>query len=161
MDLSILWYVLSAILVLVGLAGTIYPALPGLGILAAGLMLAAWNGDFVHVGSWPLTIIIILAVLGMLIESAASLLGAKKSGASREALWGAFIGGIVGMFLGLIGAIIGPVIGAVAGEMMARKNLPQAGKVGVATFIGFLLGTVVKIASAFAMLAVFALALMF
>ena len=84
-----------------------------------------------------------------------------KSGASRQALIGAFIGGLVGMFLGLVGAIIGPIVGAVIGELQARRSLQQAGKVGIATFIGFLAGTVIKIACAFAMLAVFVAALVF
>lgn len=159
MDWHVLWYVLSGLLILIGLAGTIYPALPGLGILAAGILLAAWAGDFAYVSFWPLLTICIVGAAGMIIESVAGLLGAKKSGASREALWGSFIGGLVGMFLGLIGAIIGPIIGAIAGELKARRDLPQAGKVGVATFIGFLAGTVAKIACAFAMLAVFAAAL--
>lgn len=161
MDLSLLWYALSALLMIIGLAGTIYPALPGLGLLAGGMLLAAWTGDFTHIGLWPLLTITILAVIGMVIESLAGLLGAKKTGASREALIGSFIGGVLGMFLGLIGAIAGPIIGAVAGELKARRNLPQAGRVGVGTFVGFLAGTVAKIASAFAMLAVFAFALIF
>ena len=161
MDLSLLWYLLSILLVLVGLAGTIYPALPGLGLLAAGFLLAAWNGNFVHVGFWPLTTIVLLAVAGMVIESVASLLGAQKSGASREALIGALLGGLIGLFFGLFGAIAGPVLGAVVGELIARRNLPQASRVGAATFLGFLAGTVAKIACAFAMLGVFILALLF
>ena len=57
--------------------------------------------------------------------------------------------------------IAASVVGAVIGELQARRSLQQAGKVGVATFIGFLAGTVIKIACAFAMLAVFATALLF
>ena len=47
------------------------------------------------------------------------------------------------------------------GELIARRNLPQASRVGAATFLGFLAGTVAKIACAFAMLGVFILALLF
>lgn len=160
MDLSLLWYLLSFLLILLGIAGTIYPSLPGLGLLAAGFLLAAWNGNFVHVGMWPLTAIVLIAVSGMIIESIAGFLGAKKSGASREALIGSLLGGLIGLFLGLFGAIAGPIVGAIIGELIARRNLPQAGRVGVATFLGFLAGTVAKVACAFAMLAVFVLALL-
>ncbi|WP_174875482.1 DUF456 domain-containing protein [Vogesella oryzae] len=161
MDWSWLGYALAVILMLAGLAGTLYPALPGLLLLGGGMLLAAWLGDFSHVGMWPLIVIGMLVVLGMVVENLAGLLGARKSGASRQALIGAFIGGVVGMFLGLFGAIIGPIVGAVIGELQARRSLPQAGKVGLATLAGFIAGTAVKIACAFAMLAVFAGALLF
>jgi len=160
-DWSWAGYALAIIMMLAGLAGTIYPALPGLALLGGGMLLAAWLGDFASVGSTALIIIGVLAVLGMIMENLAGFLGAQKSGASRQALIGAFIGGLVGMFLGLVGAIIGPIVGAVIGELKARHSLQQAGKVGIATFIGFLAGTVIKIACAFAMLAVFLGALVF
>jgi uncharacterized protein YqgC (DUF456 family) len=160
-DWSWAGYALAIIMMLAGLAGTIYPALPGLALLGGGMLLAAWLGDFASVGSTALIIIGVLAVLGMVMENLAGFLGAQKSGASRQALIGALIGGLVGMFLGLVGAIIGPIVGAVIGELRARKSMQQAGKVGLATFIGFLAGTVIKIACAFAMLAVFLGALVF
>ncbi len=161
MEWSWLGYALAVILMLAGLAGTIYPALPGLLLLAGGMLLAAWLGDFALVGMWPLIVIAVLALLGMEVENLAGFFGAQKSGASKQALIGAFAGGLAGMFLGLIGAIVGPIIGAMLGEWQARRSLPQAGKGGIATFIGFLAGTAVKIACAFAMLAVFGAALIF
>ena len=85
----------------------------------------------------------------------------QASGASSQALWGAFIGGIVGMFFGLAGVLLGPLVGAVIGEFIARKDAFQAGKVGIGTFIGFIVGAVAKVACAFAMLATAALALLF
>ncbi|SCK06435.1 DUF456 domain-containing protein [Vogesella sp. LIG4] len=156
-----LGYTLAVLLMLGGTIATLYPTLPGLLLLGSGMLLAAWLDNFAHVGMWPLIAIGMLALLGMLMESLAGLLGAHKSGASRQALLGAGIGGLVGMFLGLFGAIVGPIIGAMLGELRARRSLPQAGKVGVATFLGFLAGTAVKIACAFAMLAVFGGALIF
>lgn len=155
MDWTLAGYLLATLLMLIGLAGTLYPALPGLLLLASGMGLAAWLGNFATIGTGALTAIVLLAVAGMIIENLAGFLGAQRSGASKQALLGAFIGGLLGMFLGLVGAIIGPIIGAVIGELQARRSLQQAGKVGVATFIGFLAGTVIKIVCAFAMLAIF------
>ncbi|MCD4484473.1 DUF456 family protein, partial [Chromobacterium vaccinii] len=71
----------------------------------------------------------------------------------------AFIGSLVGMFFGIAGVILGPLVGAIVGEFIARKDAFQAGKVGVGTFIGFIVGAVAKVACAFAMLATAALAL--
>ena len=52
--MSSLYYVIAVLLVLVGIAGTILPALPGLPLVFAGMLLAAWAGDFEKIGSAPL-----------------------------------------------------------------------------------------------------------
>lgn len=153
---DILIIVSGLALTAIGLAGTILPALPGLPVLFGGLVLLAWVGDFQHVGAFSLTLIGVLAVFGMSLDFVAGLLGAKRSGASNQALWGAFIGGLVGIPFGVIGLVAGPFFGAVIGELLARRDSLQAGKVGIATLLGLLVGTAAKIASAFAMLGVFA-----
>ena len=73
-------------------------------------------------------------------------------------MWGALIGSIVGIAGGLPGLLLGPFFGAAAGELMARQDALQAGKVGLAALLGFILGSVAKVAAALAMLGVFALA---
>jgi len=152
---DILIIVSGLALTVIGLAGTILPALPGLPVLFGGLFLLAWVGDFQHVGAFSLTLMGVLAVFGMSLDFVAGLLGAKRSGASNQALWGAFIGGLAGIPFGLIGLAAGPFFGAVIGELLARRDSLQAGKVGIATLLGLLVGTAAKIASAFAMLGVF------
>ncbi|MEO9386690.1 DUF456 domain-containing protein [Chromobacterium phragmitis] len=159
--MEILGYLAAALMVLAGLAGTILPAIPGLPLLFGGFLLASWLDGFQHLGAISLAILAVLAALGLLIDFVAGLLGAKATGASRQALWGAFIGSLAGMFLGIAGVILGPLIGAVIGEFIARKDAFQAGKVGVGTFIGFIVGAVAKVACAFAMLATAALAVVF
>ena len=90
--------------------------------------------------------------------SFAGSLGAKRAGASREAVIGAALGTLVGIFFGFVGIVFGPFAGAVVGEYMARRNLAQAGRAGVATWLGFLLGIGVKLVLAFAMVGIFILA---
>ncbi|MBN3005151.1 uncharacterized protein YqgC (DUF456 family) [Chromobacterium alkanivorans] len=159
--MEIAGYVLAALLIVAGLAGTMLPIIPGLPLMFGGLLLAAWLDNFNHLGAISLIIMALLTALGLVIDFFAGLLGAKASGASSQALWGAFIGGIVGMFFGLAGVLLGPLVGAVIGEFIARKDAFQAGKVGIGTFIGFIVGAVAKVACAFAMLATAALALLF
>src|SRR5947207_15478562 len=103
--------ILATILVVLGLAGTVLPVLPGVLLVFAGLFLAAWAGDFARVGAVGLSIIGALAVLSLVADFAASLLGAKRVGASPLALAGAAVGGIVGIFFGLPGILLGPFIG--------------------------------------------------
>ena len=146
----------AAILVVVGLAGTVLPLLPGILLVFAGLFLAAWAHDFTRVGPWGLGLIGLLAALAFLMDFLASVLGAKRAGASPQALVGATIGAIVGILFGIPGLILGPFFGAVAGEYIARRKLGQAGKVGLGTWLGLLFGAVAKIVIAFLMIATFA-----
>ena len=157
-------YALAALLVLVGLAGTVLPALPGIPLVFAGMLLAAWVGDFQIVGGWTLGVLAVMALASMAIDVAATALGAKRVGASGKAVAGAAIGTLAGVFLGLPGLILGPFAGAVAGEMLHRRgtasdDLGEAAKIGFGTWVGLLVGTAMKLAVAFAMIGIFAVAL--
>src|SRR5688572_2174674 len=101
MDMTTLLYLLAALLILLGLAGTILPALPGMPILFGGMLLAAWVGDFERVGGWTLAVLGVLAALALALDVIAGLLGAKRVGASGLALLGAALGTVVGLFFGL------------------------------------------------------------
>ena len=143
---------LALILLVVGLLGTILPAIPGLPLMFAGAWLLAYSGDYQIIGPPTLVVLGILALIGSAMDYVAGLLGAKFTGASKQALWGAFIGGIVGVFFNLPGLILGPLVGAAVGEFWARRNLLSAGKVGIGTFIGFIIGVVAKVGCALAIL---------
>jgi uncharacterized protein len=147
---------LAAVLVLVGVLGTVLPVLPGTLLVFGGLFLAAWAQDFTRVGWVGLTVIGTLAALAFAADFVASLLGAKRVGASPKALVGAAIGGLIGIFMGLPGILLGPFIGAIAGELMARGGWRQATKVGVGTALGLLVAAVAKLVIAFLMIGTFA-----
>ena len=149
------YFVVAGILVVLGLAGTILPVLPGILLVFGGLFLAAWADGFQHVGAVALSIIGVLGLLSFGADFVASLLGAKRVGASPLALVGAAVGGIVGIFLGIPGIILGPFIGAVAGEYLARGRLAQAGKVGLGTWLGLIIAAVAKVVIAFLMIGTF------
>ena len=154
MDPTIL-YLLAGLLVVVGLLGTVLPVLPGIALVFAGLLLAAWADGFDRVGAVGLVIIGGLGALGLIADFLASILGAKRVGASPQALIGATAGGLIGIFFGLVGMIVGPFVGAVAGELLARRELLRAGRVGVGTWIGLVVAAVLKVVIAFLMIAIF------
>ncbi len=156
--LPTIYFILAAILILIGLAGTIVPALPGVPLVFGGMWLAAWAGHYQHIGTWTLLVLFLLAVLAVLVDFVAGLLGAKRVGASVLALWGAAIGTIVGLFFGLPGLLLGPFIGAVAGELIHGRQVHRATTVGIGTWLGLLFGTLAKLALCFTMLGIFALA---
>lgn len=159
MQLDVLWWVLSALLIVAGIAGTVLPALPGPLFVLAGVVLAAWIDNFSHVGMAAVAIVAVLAVMGWILDYAAGMLGAQKAGASRQALIGAAIGTVVGLFMGFIGVLFMPLVGAAVGEYLARRDQKHALKVGVATWLGILAGLAAKVVIVFMMVGVFLTAL--
>jgi uncharacterized protein YqgC (DUF456 family) len=154
MDPSV-YFVLAALLVAVGIAGTVLPAIPGAVLVFAGLFLAAQAEGFRHVGGWGLGVIGALGLMAFGADFVASLLGAKRVGASPRALAGAALGGIAGIFLGLPGMLLGPFVGAFLGELWARGGIRQAGKVGFGTWLGLLLAAIAKLVLVFLMIGTF------
>lgn len=154
------FYVLAGIMMLVGIVGTVLPALPGLPLVFAGMLLAAWAGDFEHVGGWTLAILALLTLLSLGIDFLATLMGAKRVGASKPALVGAVIGTFAGLAFGLVGVFVGPFIGALVGELLwlrgvGGQELGRATKVGLGTWLGIVVGTILKLGLAFVMVGVF------
>lgn len=155
----VLWF-LSAALVAAGLAGTVLPALPGTALVLGGLLLGAWIDDFTRVGWGSLGIITALAVMAWVLDYAAGLLGARRAGASPQALVGAALGTVVGLFMGLVGVLFMPLVGAALGEYLARRDQRQALQVGVSTWVGIMVGLIAKVVLAFMMIGIFVVALL-
>ena len=140
-----------------GLAGTVLPLLPGTVLVWGGIVLGAWIDDFTRVGTSTLALITVLAVLAWGLDYVAGLMGAKKVGASRQALLGAAVGTVLGLFMGLVGVLFMPLLGAAAGEYLAQKNQARAVKVGAATWL-IMIGLIAKVVLAFVMVGIFAAA---
>lgn len=153
------WQIIVAVLlIVVGIAGTVLPMLPGVPLVFAGLLLAAWHGGFDQVGIVTMVIIGAIAAMAWAVDFFASVITAKKAGASKYALWGAAIGALVGIAGGVAGLIIGPAIGAIIGELITHKDTTKATTVGIAAGLGFVLALAIKIVLVLTMLAVFAYA---
>ena len=150
-----LWSVLAVVLVVVGLAGIILPALPGTVLIFAGLWLAAWNDGFSRVGVATIVLLGVLTAATYLVDFVMMAIGMKHFGATRRAMAGAALGMVAGLFLGLPGMIIGPFAGAVLGELTSHRDMARAGRVGVGAWIGFMLGIGAKVGLAFAMIGTF------
>lgn len=153
---SIDWFALACwlsafVLIALGFAGTIVPAIPGLPMIAGGAWLIGWADNYDKVGWKTILFLAVLAVIGVIVDSVAQTAGAQKAGASKAGIIGSLVGTVLGMFMGLFGLLFMPLIGAAIGEFWARRDLIHAGRVGVATWIGMIVGTAVKVALAFAM----------
>ena len=157
--MTLLLWVLAGALVAVGFVGILLPAVPGTALIFAGLLLAAWADGFARVGVGTLLLVGLLGALSYGVDFVAAALGAQRAGASRWAMVGAALGTLLGLPFGLPGLIAGPLVGAVIGEFLVHRDVSRAGRAGVAAWIGFAIGATVKIALAFAMVAVFMAAL--
>ncbi|HXS04649.1 MAG TPA: DUF456 domain-containing protein [Rhodanobacter sp.] len=159
MDIAL--YVLAALLMLGGLAGSVLPVLPGIPMVFGGVWLAAAVDGYRHLGLWWLLVIGAIGAVGVIVDFVAGTLGAKRVGASPRALWGAAIGTLVGLFFGIPGLLFGPFIGAVLGELASGTSVLRSAHVGVGTWLGLLFGTLLKLALSFLMVGLFGVAMLF
>jgi len=160
METNLILYAVAAVLILVGLAGTILPALPGLPVMFAGMLLAAWADKFTQISGWTIAALALLTLISIAVDIAATAIGARRVGASKLAMLGAALGTLFGgIAFNIPGLILGPFIGAMAGELIHGREWLHASRIGFGTWVGLAIGTALKLALAFAMLGVFVFAL--
>ncbi|MCL6560368.1 MAG: DUF456 family protein [Firmicutes bacterium] len=145
--MSIAGMIIAVVFFTAGVLGTVLPALPGAPLIWLGMLI---YGFFVKFNNLPWTFFLgqgLAVALIFLIDYLAGIWGVKRYGGSKAAIWGSVLGGILGVLvMGPFGLIFGPFIGAVAGELYQKSPLEKAFQVGVGTLIGFLGGTVLKLA---------------
>ena len=154
---QILLWLLATLLIVVGFAGLILPAVPGIPLVFAGLVVLAWAENFAFVGWITLAALGVLALLSYGVDLLATALGAKRFGASPRAVAGAALGVVAGLFFGLPGIVLGPFVGAVIGEFSRQASARAAMQAGLGAMLGLLFGALLKIALAFTMVGVFVL----
>jgi uncharacterized protein YqgC (DUF456 family) len=146
-----LWITLGIILVLIGIAGSILPILPGPPIAYAGVLLqqlrehSPFSSKFLWV--WA-GIVVVSLVLDYIIPA----WGTRKFGGTRYGVWGCMLGFFLAFWMGPWGIIIGPFMGAFAGEMIAGQDSKKSFRAAVGSFVGFLLGSLLKMTICFMLL---------
>jgi uncharacterized protein YqgC (DUF456 family) len=152
---DILLYVIAAALIVVGLVGAIVPTLPGIPLIFGGIWLIAGVDRYHHLGRWWLLGIAVVGAIGLTLDLLAGALGAKRVGASKQAVWGALVGTVIGLFFGLPGLLVGPFVGAALGELAAGNSILRSTDVGISAWIGLIFGTIIKLVSSLMMVALF------
>jgi uncharacterized protein YqgC (DUF456 family) len=158
--MTIALWSLAIVLIAIGVAGTMLPALPGIPLVFAGILLGAWIDHFTRVSIVTVSVLAVLALIGFAIDYVAAAFSASRAGASKLGLAGAALGTIAGIFTGLVGVLFMPLVGAAIGEYIEHRDALRAGTIGVKTWIGMLVGIVAKLAIVFTMLGVFVVALL-
>jgi uncharacterized protein YqgC (DUF456 family) len=152
---DILLYVIASALIVIGLVGAIVPTLPGIPLIFGGIWLIAGVDRYRHVGLWWLLGIASIGAVGLTLDLLAGALGAKRVGASKQAVAGALAGTVIGLFFGLPGLLLGPFVGAVLGELAAGNSVLRSTQVGVSAWIGLIFGTIIKLVSSLMMVVLF------
>ncbi|MEZ5082442.1 MAG: DUF456 domain-containing protein [Bacteroidales bacterium] len=141
-----LWISIGLILLIVGIVGCILPILPGQ-VLSWGSLLIL---QLMSEPPFTAKFIVIWALITggvTLLDYYVPIWGTKKLGGSKTGVWGATAGLLIGIFFfPPFGLIIGPFVGAFVGELIAGKNSNEAFKSGFGSFLGFVAGTMMKLA---------------
>jgi uncharacterized protein YqgC (DUF456 family) len=148
-------YVLVALLLIVGLVGSVLPALPGTVLILAGVAVHALATGFDPIGPGRLAILALLTAVAYALDHVAGVLGVKRLGGSGWAMGGAFVGALVGLFFGLPGLVLGPLVGALLAEYAYTRQARTSARAALGTVVGLLIGAVAKIGIGLTMIALF------
>jgi len=164
--MEIILAVAAFLFLLVGLVGSVVPAIPGPPLAYIGLLLLQWSGygGFSPAFLW-LWAGITAAVTVM--DNVLPAMMTKRFGGSRMAVFGSVVGIIAGMFFVPVGLLVGPFLGALAGELInsrvqarrkeinntesAAADVESGGdsghalKVAFGAFLAFIVGTGAKL----------------
>lgn len=107
--LSIVVLIICLLIMLAGLAGTVVPVLPGIPIIWLGLFLYGWYSGWAYYGLATMLVAGSLVILSVAVDQLASVIGAKKFGATKAGMIGAVAGAILGFIVGfgVPGLIVG------------------------------------------------------
>lgn len=157
---SLLWLIVS-VLFLIGLAGIFIPALPGILLVFAGILLYAIATDFVTVTMFTVLALGGVALLAWLADWAGAALGARAGGGR----WPTVLGSVAGMLVGLttggpLGMVVGAFLGALTGALYEGKDAAQAGRAALFSLVGLIGATVVQLVLALGMIGAFLLAVL-
>jgi hypothetical protein len=151
----------ALVVMLVGLVGSIVPGLPGSPLVLIAAILHRLFFGTQSVNNTVLLALVVMTVASLVLDFLATMLGAKKFGATWRGAVGAVVGGVIGLFFSLPGIILGPFLGATLFELLGRKEFKKAMKAGTGAVLGLLVGTVGKFAICVMMILLFAMNVIF
>ena len=145
MAIDIILYSLVFILIIAGLVGCFLPVLPGPPLALAGYLLLLFTPSEGGVTWWTITILSIMTAFTVIADFVVPALGVKIFGGTKWGNWGCILGSIVGLFFAPWGIILGPFIGAFLLEFLHSRKLKDSLMSGLGSFIGFIVGSGLKV----------------
>ncbi|MDO9575018.1 MAG: DUF456 domain-containing protein [bacterium] len=144
--LQIFIAIITSLLIIAGLAGTVIPFLPGEPLIFLGSIVYGFGFGFDRVGRGIYVALAILSAFSLVVNYIATSVGAKKFGASKFGILGAIVGAFLGFLIGNItGLVIGPFLGAFIGELLRVRKIDKSVKAGFGAVIGFFAGALTRV----------------
>jgi uncharacterized protein YqgC (DUF456 family) len=147
----------ALLVMLVGVVGSIIPAIPSTTlVLFAAVIHKLWFGD-ASCSAAAMAFLVAATALSLVLDYLATMIGAKRLGATWRGILGSCVGALVGAFIPIffLGIFIGTFAGAVLFEMMGGRQTRDATRAGLGALLGLLAGAVGKLAGSVAMIVVF------
>jgi uncharacterized protein len=152
---EIVGLLLALLIMGLGVAGSVLPVIPSTPLVVIAAVAHRLYFGEASASNVALSLIIGLMLLSLLMDYLASMLGARKLGATWRGVVGAVVGGLIGLFFSLPGIILGPFLGAGLFEMMGGRPWREASRAGFGAVLGLLVGAVGKVACCIAMIVLF------
>ncbi|GIO11150.1 hypothetical protein J19TS2_07050 [Cohnella xylanilytica] len=149
------WVIIVALFV-VGMAGAVYPILPGALAIYAAFFVYGLFFSFEPFGFWFWAFQTLIVVVLFVADYVVNAWGVKKFGGSKASVVGSTIGILIGPFvIPAFGLLIGPFAGAVLGELVHGSSMERSLKVGWGAMVGLFTSTFVKVVLQLAMIVIF------
>lgn len=137
--------IFGGLFIFAGILGSLLPVIPGPPLSWGGLLLIHFS-DYTSFSTTFLVVSAVAMVAVTVLDYFIPIWGTKRFGGSRAGVVGSTVGLIIGLFFGPIGIIFGPFLGALIGELAVnRKETKKALRSATGSFVGFVLGTGLKL----------------
>jgi uncharacterized protein YqgC (DUF456 family) len=152
---QIIGLILAVALMGVGLLGTVVPGVPGAPLVLVVAVAHRLCFGPASLSNSFLVVLLLLTLLSIGLDYVATMVGAKKLGATWRGVVGAILGALVGLFFGLPGILLGPFIGALALVLIGGREFRDAVRAGGGALLGLVLGAAGRVGCCLVMIALF------
>lgn len=151
--MTVLLIVIGLMLALLAVVGSVIPVIPGPPLSVAALMLLSFTKNWEPFSPTFLIVSGVAALIVVVLDYVLPVEGARRYGASKFGVIGSILGTVAGfLVMPPLGIVAGALLGAVAGELVAHKTGPQAVRAGWGVFLGFVVGTGIRVGFTLVML---------
>lgn len=141
---TLLLWAITILLMIIGVAGTIIPGLPGIGLVYAGILLYALATHFASISLATVIILGLISAAALAANYAGAAFGSSVAGGKKWALAGTAIGALIGATFGPLGIFAGAFLGALLGALLEGNGRKHALTVAVYSTLGTLGSIVVQ-----------------
>ena len=143
--MDILLIFISGFFILLGIAGSFLPIIPGPMTSWLGIFILSFT-QYIIIDKFYLFLSFLIALSIFILDYFIPVLGVKKFGGGKGSILGSSIGLICGLlFIGPFGILLGPFFGAFIGELIVNTNNKKGAlKAALGSLIGFLSGVFLK-----------------